>query len=173
MTAVAETAPNPSIIPSTRKPEATAGWKLDLRQAWRDPAALLAWLGLDDLAESIDCCSRFPFLVTREFAARMRPGDPDDPLLRQVLPAQAERDSVSGFGTDPVGDLASRQSPGMLHKYHGRVLLITTGACPIHCRYCFRREYDYAADRLDHKRLEQLRACIAADPSIVEVILSG
>ena len=173
MTAVAEIASNPTMIPSSTRPEAAADWKHSLRRAWRDPVALLASLGLDGMAASLDHSNHFPFLVTREFAARMRAGDPDDPLLRQVLPALAEIDPVPGFVTDPVGDLASRRNPGMLHKYRGRILLITTGACPIHCRYCFRREYDYASDRLDRSRIKQIRDYIAGDPSIVEVILSG
>jgi EF-P beta-lysylation protein EpmB len=161
------------MIPSSPSSEAFTDWKHSLRQAWRDPTALLNALDLQQLAPAIDESSRFPFLVTREFAARMQPGDPADPLLRQVLPALAERRSVPGFGIDPVGDLASRRNPGMLHKYRGRVLLITTGACPIHCRYCFRREYDYASDRLDRDQLAWIRDYIAGDASIGEVILSG
>jgi len=78
------------MIPSSTSPEAAADWKHSLRRAWRDPVALLASLGLDGMAASLDHSNHFPFLVTREFAARMRAGDPDDPLLRQVLPALAE-----------------------------------------------------------------------------------
>lgn len=161
------------MIPSSSGGEAAAGWKHSLRQAWRDPVALLSAIGLETLAGSLDRASPFPFLVTREFAARMQPGNPRDPLLRQVLPTLTERRQVEGFGADPVGDQASRRNPAMLHKYHGRVLLITTAACPIHCRYCFRRDYDYASDRLSQGRLEHIRDSIAADPSIAEVILSG
>lgn len=161
------------MIPLHPVSEVDADWKAAMRQAWRDPHALLEALQLGALGERVDANSPFPFLVTREFAARMRPGDPDDPLLRQVLPQIREREIHPGFGADPVGDRASRRDPGLLHKYVGRVLLITTGACPIHCRYCFRREYDYAGDRLDRDRLDAVRDYIAADPSIREVILSG
>lgn len=161
------------MIPLHPGTEVGGDWKASMRRAWRDPVALLEALRLGHLAERVDPGSSFPFLVTREFAARMRPGNPVDPLLRQVLPLERERKLHPGFGSDPVGDRASRRDPGLLHKYAGRVLLITTGACPIHCRYCFRRDYDYAADRLDRGRLQALSNYIAADRSIREVILSG
>jgi L-lysine 2,3-aminomutase len=86
----------------------------------------------------------FPVLVPESFLRRMQPGNPLDPLLLQVLPQSAELESPPGFVSDPVGDMAARRSPGLLHKYHGRALLITTSACAVHCRYCFRREYPYA-----------------------------
>lgn len=87
----------------------------------------------------------FPTFVPLEFLARIRPGDPDDPLLRQVLPIANEDIDAQGFSTDPVGDLNSLAAQGLLHKYEGRALLITSGACGVHCRYCFRREYPYSS----------------------------
>lgn len=84
---------------------------------------------------------QFSLRVPRGFAARMHKGDARDPLLRQVLPVGAETDAVPGYGTDPVGDLTAEVVPGVLHKYHGRALLVLTGACAIHCRYCFRRHF--------------------------------
>jgi EF-P beta-lysylation protein EpmB len=103
----------------------------------------------------------------------MRPGDPADPLLRQVLPLGEELREAPGFGADPVGDAASRIAPGLLHKYRGRALLIATGSCAVHCRYCFRREYPYGDEP---RRLEEWRpalGAIAADDSLHEIILSG
>lgn len=112
-------------------------------------------------------------MVTEAFAGRMRPGDRHDPLLRQVLPLADEDLATPGFGPDPVGDAASRAVKGVLHKYRGRALLITTGACPIHCRYCFRREFDYAGDGLSGGALAEAVDYIAATPDVEEVILSG
>ncbi|MCA1779186.1 MAG: KamA family radical SAM protein, partial [Xanthomonadaceae bacterium] len=94
-------------------------------------------------------------------------------LLRQVLPLALESNPVDGFVADPVGDLASSRGRGILHKYHGRALLITTGACAIHCRYCFRREFDYAAGQITPASLDQAIGYIASNPDIREVILSG
>ncbi len=86
----------------------------------------------------------FSIRVPRGFAALMRKGDPNDPLLLQVLPTAQELHHQPGFSVNPVGDLQAQAGPGILHKYHGRALLIATGACAVHCRYCFRRHYPTA-----------------------------
>ncbi|MDT8438253.1 MAG: EF-P beta-lysylation protein EpmB [Wenzhouxiangellaceae bacterium] len=161
------------MIPARPVPRAGSDWRRALREAWRDPRALLAHLGHDPDSFALDHADSFPFLVTRAFAARMRPGDRDDPLLRQVLPLADERHAPPGFGADPVGDLAARAGAGLLHKYHGRALFITTGACPIHCRYCFRREFDYAGEQLTTARLQEAVDMLSAQPEIDEIILSG
>lgn len=115
----------------------------------------------------------FPLRVPRGFVSRMQPGNPDDPLLRQVLPIPDELCAVDGYSTDPVGDLDSAIAPGVLHKYAGRALLIVTGACAIHCRYCFRRAYPYANGSLSHHDFQAALNVLTADTSIQEVILSG
>jgi EF-P beta-lysylation protein EpmB len=103
----------------------------------------------------------------------MEPGNPEDPLLRQVLPLREEEQQSAGFVTDPVGDGPARAQPGMIRKYAGRVLLITTGTCAIHCRYCFRREYPYADEPTSLAAWQPAIEEIAADESIREIILSG
>jgi EF-P beta-lysylation protein EpmB len=103
----------------------------------------------------------------------MRPGDLDDPLLRQVLPLPDEQAEATGFVADPVDDAAAVRQPGMLHKYAGRVLLVTTGACAIHCRYCFRRHFPYSDAPRSLADWQPALDEIADDPSIHEVILSG
>jgi EF-P beta-lysylation protein EpmB len=103
----------------------------------------------------------------------MRPGDPHDPLLRQVLPVADEMNDVPGFTADPLEEAAVEPAPGLLQKYAGRALLVTTGACAVHCRYCFRRNYPY--DELPRGLADwgPALAAIADDSSIEEVILSG
>jgi EF-P beta-lysylation protein EpmB len=103
----------------------------------------------------------------------MRVGDPYDPLLRQVLPLGEELQIEPGYNTDPVGDLESRKASGVLQKYAGRVLLIATGACAVHCRYCFRRHFPYADDMASAAGWEEAVATLRADTSVREVILSG
>ncbi len=128
------------------------GWQRVLAQAVTDPRVLLARLGLDpalagDELEVAEAMRTFPLRVPESFVARMRPGDPHDPLLRQVLPLGAERRTVEGFVADPLEEAEARLGGGLLQKYRGRALLIATGACGVHCRYCFRREYPYAGER--------------------------
>ena len=116
---------------------------------------------------------RFPVRITRELIARMRRGDPGDPLLRQFAPSAEETIAVEGFSRDPLAEAWVSPVPGLLHKYQGRVLLILTGACPVHCRYCFRRHFPYGDHALGDDALEAALAYVRADPSIREVILSG
>jgi EF-P beta-lysylation protein EpmB len=123
--------------------------------------------------DASDAMSDFPLFVPRGFVARMRPGDPDDPLLRQVLPVAAESKVATGFVVDPVRDAAAERQPGLLQKYAGRALLVMTGACAINCRYCFRRHYPYGEAPRALDEWQPAIDEIAADDSIEEVILSG
>jgi EF-P beta-lysylation protein EpmB len=115
----------------------------------------------------------FGLRVPRGFVARMRQGDPADPLLRQVLPVPDETRTVEGYVADPLQEAAARRAPGLLRKYRGRALMVTTGACAVHCRYCFRREFPYAEQHGDLGRWRESLQYIASDPDITEVILSG
>jgi EF-P beta-lysylation protein EpmB len=152
------------------------GWQQELAAAVTDPAELLRRLELepsqfgDALGEAARrAAAGFPLRVPDSYVRRMRKRDPADPLLAQVLPLGREMDRPGGFVADPLGEQSARRGPGLLQKYAGRALLVTTGACAVHCRYCFRRDYDYAADA----GLEPALAAIAADTSLDEVILSG
>jgi EF-P beta-lysylation protein EpmB len=163
------------MIPGTSVLRQVPAWQSQLARAITEPAGLLAAVGLGEewLPAAQAAARLFPLRVPRGFVARMRKGDPHDPLLRQVLPLAEECLTAEGFGADPVGDLAAMAVPGLLHKYRARVLLTVTGACAVHCRYCFRRHFPYtdanpAVDRW-HAALEY----IAGDASITEVILSG
>lgn len=150
-------------------------WQLALSRAITDPADLLRELDLDPclLDGARRAGSGFALKVPRGFLARMRKGDPNDPLLRQILPLDAELEDVPGFVGDPVGDLASAEGAGLLHKYHGRALLITTGACAVHCRYCFRREFPYSDHLAAAANWQPSLDLLTADTSIREVLLSG
>jgi L-lysine 2,3-aminomutase len=115
----------------------------------------------------------FPLLVPRGFAALMRPGDPADPLLRQVLPLGDELAAVPGYTADPLHESECGAAPGLLSKYQGRSLLVTTGACAVHCRYCFRRHFPYDGLPRGAAWWEPALATLAADPDCHELILSG
>ena len=150
-------------------------WQQVLADAITDPAELCEILGLDAAwaQAARGAMADFPLRVPRGFVNRMRRGDPRDPLLLQVLPLAAELQPAAGFGLDPVGDMASRTGPGLLHKYSGRVLLVATGACAVHCRYCFRRHFPYGDESALADGWSATIDALRADTSISEVILSG
>jgi EF-P beta-lysylation protein EpmB len=137
-----------------------------------DPLELCALLGLDPVRAGV-ADSPFPLRVPRSFIRRMQHGDYADPLLRQVLSSAAELQPAAGFVADPLHESAARRADGLIQKYAGRALLVTTAACGVHCRYCFRREFPYAAHAGDAPRWQAAIEAIAGDPGIVEVILSG
>ncbi len=161
------------MIPGTTVRRHTPAWHRELVDAVADPAELLRMLNLDPalLPAARRAAALFPLRAPRGYIARMRPGDPTDPLLLQVLPLGAETEPAPGFDSDPLHERAALKAPALLHKYHGRALLLVTGACGVHCRYCCRREFPYRTAGAG--RWRQALAYLAADPSLNEVILSG
>lgn len=145
------------------------------REAVRDPRELLNMLALPHLAVRISdqAAAQFPLRVPMGFVAKMRSGDANDPLLRQVLPVIDEDQLAEGFSLDAVGDAAAKGGTGVIHKYHARALLITTGSCAIHCRYCFRRHFPYAEETAASSRWSEAIGYLESDTSITELILSG
>jgi EF-P beta-lysylation protein EpmB len=152
-------------------------WRSASARAVRDPEELAEALGLDggDLRGegALEASRRFPVLVPRELLPRIRRADAADPLLRQFAPSAEETLELEGFVPDPLDESASSPLPGVLRKYRGRVLLLLTGACPVHCRYCFRRHFPYGDHALGPAALDAAIGYVRADPSIHEVILSG
>lgn len=149
-------------------------WQTILGQAIRDPAELIQYLALPEsfLAGAMLANKTFPLRAPLGYLQRIKKGDPNDPLLRQILPYRSELNQDELFLKDPVGDIAAAVVPGLLHKYHGRVLLITTAACAIHCRYCFRRHFPYRENR-SSPDWQQVINYIRKHENIHEVILSG
>lgn len=156
-------------------PWPSSAWQRSLAAAIRDPRELLQLLELDhvDLTGLLSADAEFPLRVPRGYVSRMKKGDPDDPLLRQVLPLSQELALIPGFSIDPVGDQNAVSGRGLLQKYQGRVLVLTTATCAIHCRYCFRRHFPYGDHKGSHQGWTSIVEPIAADTSIHEIILSG
>jgi EF-P beta-lysylation protein EpmB len=154
---------------------AVQGWQQAMAQAFTDLPSLLKYLQLDPAGfpETAAPQAQFQLRVTREYAALMNKGDAADPLLRQVLPSPRELDTPPGYHADPVGDTPARKTQGLLQKYRGRALIMATGACAIHCRYCFRRHYPYAEGIAGQGLWPDILEHLSQDRSLSEVILSG
>tara|TARA_R110002072_G_scaffold157176_1_gene307748 strand:- start:312 stop:1304 length:993 start_codon:yes stop_codon:yes gene_type:complete len=150
-------------------------WQEQLAQAIRQPADLLEFVGLEagSIGYSQQAIAQFPVRVPYAFANRIKKNDPNDPILRQVFPYKAEDAEANGFINDPLAELNVQPLKGLLQKYKSRVLSITTGACAVHCRYCFRRHYPYQESSSSNKHWQASLDLIKNDNSIEEVILSG
>ena len=151
-------------------------WQSQLSDLITDPSELLHVLELSSeqlLSGAIMASEQFKLRVPRAFVAKMQLGNPLDPLLLQVLPHHLELEEHPEFVTDPLGEEAANQMPGVLHKYQSRFLLTLTGACAIHCRYCFRRHFPYQENLPKNEDWLKIKHYIEQNPSINEVILSG
>jgi len=150
-------------------------WQEQLAQAIRQPNELLDYVGLmaDSIGYSQQAIEQFPVRVPHAFADRIQRNTPDDPILRQVFPYLDEENDCEGYVKDPLAESNVQPVQGLLQKYNSRVLSITTGACAIHCRYCFRRHFPYQDASTNGIHLKQSLDYIEADKSIKEVILSG
>lgn len=169
----AETA-TPNSQPNTDS-SPSANWQQQLARAITEPRQLLEQLDLaaDTFGDFSAASRQFSIKLPHAYLRKIRPGDDRDPLLLQIMAQSAESHEMPGFKQDPVGDLPASRAPGLLHKYPGRVLLITTGACAVHCRYCFRRHFPYAQEQAGRDQWQSALDYIRAEPSIEEVILSG
>ena len=150
-------------------------WKKELANATTSVTDLLERLELGHHIETADTRADFKCLVTDNYINKIQTGNINDPLLQQVLPLNKEnhiREQTGGV-TDPVGDIDALASQGLLHKYHGRALLISTGACAVHCRYCFRRCYPYQQYSCTSSALDKVLAYLNKHDEIEEIILSG
>lgn len=163
------------MIPRTRPAWQTGGWQQQLAEALCDPEELIGRLTLDPglLPAARAAANAFGLKVPEAYLGRIRPGDPHDPLLRQVLPLGAELEPAPGYVADPLGENRAMPVPGLLHKYRGRALLVVTGACPVHCRYCFRRHFPYAEANPSHQEWSGAIRWLDGNPEVQEVLLSG
>ncbi|EPS2709614.1 EF-P beta-lysylation protein EpmB [Cronobacter turicensis] len=159
----------------TLKTPSREDWLSQLADVITDPDELLHLLNIDaseELLAGRDARRLFALRVPRAFAARMEKGNPQDPLLRQVLTSREEFVAAPGFTTDPLEEQNS-VVPGLLHKYHNRALLLVKGGCAVNCRYCFRRHFPYADNQGNKRNWQAALDYIAAHPELDEIIFSG
>ncbi|MCF2857573.1 EF-P beta-lysylation protein EpmB [Pseudoalteromonas sp. SMS1] len=149
-------------------------WQKELANVVTCPETLIKTLGLEAHFNAKDLAAKrlFPLRVPRSFISKMQYGNPQDPLLLQVLPVHQEFIAESGFSKDPLEE-QDAPVPGLLHKYKSRVLLMLKTGCAVNCRYCFRRHFPYQDNQVNKRTLEPVFDYLVAHPEINEVILSG
>lgn len=163
------------MIPQTVPTRQTSSWQDELTNLIREPAELLDLLKLPkSLLPAAEVAHQlFPLRVPRPYLERIERGNIEDPLLKQILPLGAESENHKGYSTDPLAEQSSNPHQGLVHKYHGRVLLVVAPSCAINCRYCFRRHFPYEENNPSRAQWQQTFDYIANDHSITEVIYSG
>ncbi|MYM64256.1 EF-P beta-lysylation protein EpmB [Pseudomaricurvus sp. HS19] len=159
------------IIPA----QTTLSWQEAMIQAVREPRQLLEYLQLpmELLPAAEAATSHFGLRVPKPFLERIRKGDLNDPLLRQILPLEAELHSADGYSADPLQELGSNPQQGLIHKYRGRALLVVAPHCAVNCRYCFRRHFPYADNNPGRAQWQATLDYLREDDSLQEVIFSG
>ena len=153
-----------------------------MTQPWQK-ALIESSISLDDLLVKLQLSPKqlslptekipFKLRVTQSFIDRMQPGNPKDPLLLQILPQHQEQLDVPGYNKNPLQETEKSPVPGLLHKYHDRVLMLVVGGCAVNCRYCFRRHFPYHSFLPNTKDWPAIIDYIQQNPHIREVILSG
>jgi lysine 2,3-aminomutase len=118
--------------------------------------------------------TEYSIAIPSGLAALIDPADPTDPIARQFVPDPAELIRADDELDDPIGDETHSPVRGLVHRYPDRVLLMPTLACPVYCRYCFRRDrVGRAAGTPTAADLEVAYRYIEEHPGIREVILTG
>lgn len=153
--------------------DTSLSWQKILAQGFTSASDLLGFLELPLVNGSLLAEKQFPSRIPLGFAQRMQKGNANDPLLLQVLAIDDEVEDKEGYVLDPLAELSTIPLKGLIHKYHGRVLLTLTGVCAINCRYCFRRHFPYQGNNPGRSGWKEICSYIANDTSITEVILSG
>lgn len=150
-------------------------WNQVLSGATKDIKTLLNQLDIPvtDLNQRQQACLDFPLLVPQPFINKMEKGNASDPLLVQVLPQASELESAEGYINDPLAEKHSNLQKGLIHKYHGRVLILLSTGCAVNCRYCFRRHFPYQENRIGKNDWQEILNYVEQDSSIEELILSG
>ncbi|MFP3028861.1 MAG: EF-P beta-lysylation protein EpmB [Arsenophonus sp.] len=159
----------------TQKSHTRELWLQQLAESVTIPDELLRLLALEnnqELRAGTAARALFPMRVPHPFIAKMRIGDANDPLLRQVITVQSEFNLIPTFSTDPLNE-QNNPIPGLLHKYQDRVLLLVKGSCAVNCRYCFRRYFPYEKNKGNKQNLKAVLNYIQRHTEVNEVIFSG
>ncbi len=129
---------------------------------------------LRDEAAAARVAERFAISVTDHVAGLIDRTDPADPIARQYIPDAAELITAPHETDDPTADGPFTPIKGVVHRYPDRALLKPLLACPVYCRFCFRREVvGPDGGLLSEAELDAALAWFERTPSVREAILTG
>jgi len=145
-------------------------WKNDLKEAFRSSTDLYQFLGWDPgVAARVE--KTYPLFIPVMLAEKIKAQGPSGVLAREFLPHQ---DELNPQGLeDPIGDLEHYKAPQLIHRYASRALFTPTSICPVHCRYCFRKNELNADNELFSADFEKTLSYLRDHPEISEIIFTG
>ena len=148
----------------------------DQSRTLRSPQDLLrAGLVAEAMLPALEeVAARYATAITPAMAALINPDDPADPIGLQYIPDAAELISAPHELEDPTADAPFTPVKGVVHRYPDRALLKPLLACPVYCRFCFRREkVGPDGGLLTEAELQEALAWFEGNAAIREVILTG
>lgn len=144
-------------------------WRLIQKENFTRIPPLLEFLQISNVSHVWDD-PKFVLNLPRRLAEKIQKNCLDDPILLQFVPLISEKIEATGFVLDPVGDQGFCKTGKILKKYRGRALILTTSACAMHCRFCFRQNFPYVTKL---SSFDEEIDFLNNDSTIEEVILSG
>jgi lysine 2,3-aminomutase len=149
----------------------TRTWTSELTKAYRNIKDLYHFLGWELSPEVEDVAKLYPIFITRSLALKLKEDGPHGVLAREFLPLKSEM-APSGL-MDPIGDKIHLKAPQLIHRYHSRALFTPTTVCPVHCRYCFRKNELSVSDELFFNDFEKTLSYLQDHKEITEIIFTG
>lgn len=150
--------------------DSSPSWKISFQQAFKSSRELYAFLGWDP-ATALVVEQNYPIFIPRDLAEKIKKAGPQSALAREFLPDQKE---ISDAGmVDPIGDKEHYKAPQLIHRYSSRALFTPTSVCPVHCRYCFRKNELNPQDELFAADFEKTLSYLKDHPEISEIIFTG
>jgi lysine 2,3-aminomutase len=151
-------------------------WRWQARSRVRTRRQLEQMLNLSrEEREGLDRSgAMLPVGITPYYMSLISPDDPRQPLRRSVVPTVHEFSRTVGEAEDPLGEEHDSPTPGLVHRYPDRVLLLVLDHCSSYCRYCTRSRVVGQGEIVpSEERLEQALDYIRRHPEIRDVLLSG
>jgi lysine 2,3-aminomutase len=144
-------------------------WKSDFQSAFKNSSDLFSFLGWKDDSPLVE--KKYPLFIPQRLAQKIKTQGPTGILAREFLPDQKEL-SEQGM-IDPIGDKEHYKAPQLIHRYYSRALFTPTSVCPVHCRYCFRKNELNANDELFAADFDKTIEYLKQHPEISEIIFTG
>jgi lysine 2,3-aminomutase len=148
--------------------DTSRSWTVKFQESFRDLASLSAYLGweVSSHVEKI-----YPVFVPRNLADRMKQEGPGGILAREFYPHEEEL--IDQGYLDPIGDKKFNVAPQLIHRYENRVLFTATSVCPVHCRYCFRKNELSPQNEIFSNDFEKTLSYLSEHKEISEIIFTG